>query len=400
MQTDHNLADLDALTERFFSIDTTTYGNSDQPFIIRYNGNLINNDSENGFNQIADAFDSYNITPILKQDGNIQTLHLFPKITKRAKKYHQLNFLMFLLTLLSVLFTGGLYSFKGALTGNTIQIIWTMIKSGWPFAISLLAILSGHEFGHYIAGKINHVDVTLPFFIPFPFSAFGTMGAFISMRSLPRNKKVLFDIAISGPLSGLLISIIVLLIGLNLSEVHTLPLAGESVLGMQMEGNSLLYLLLKYISFGKLLPNLLTPNGFSLAANWFQYFFTGVPFPWGAQDVLLHPVAWAGWAGLFVTAINLLPVGQLDGGHIFQTVFGRKLTQNVFPIIIGALALLGIFWRGWWGWVVILLFTGRRYAEPLDQVTQLDHKRKWLGYLAIFIFLITFIPVPITIING
>ena len=298
MQTDHNLTDLDALIGRFFTIDTITYGDTKQPFVTRYNGFLKHADSAMGFNQIADALKAYDLMPMLRQDGSSQTLLLLPKIAKNAKNRPQLNLIMFLLTLLSVLFTGGLYGYESDLSDNTMQIIWTLIKSGWPCAISLLAILSAHEFGHYFAGKKNGVDVTLPFFIPFPFSSFGTMGAFISMRSLPRNRRVLFDIAISGPLSGLIISIIVLLIGLNLSEVHALPIAVENAGGLQMEGNSLLYLLLKYFSFGKLLPQLTAQNGLSIAANWFQYFFTATPFPWGAQDVMLHPVAWAGWAGL------------------------------------------------------------------------------------------------------
>lgn len=399
MQTDHNLTDLDALIGRFFTIDTITYGDTKQPFVTRYNGFLKHADSAMGFNQIADALKAYDLMPMLRQDGSSQTLLLLPKIAKNAKNRPQLNLIMFLLTLLSVLFTGGLYGYESDLSDNTMQIIWTLIKSGWPFAISLLAILSAHEFGHYFAGKKNGVDVTLPFFIPFPFSSFGTMGAFISMRSLPRNRRVLFDIAISGPLSGLIVSIIVLLIGLNLSEVHALPIAVDNAAGLQMEGSSLLYLLLKYLSFGKLLPQLTAQDNLSLTANWFQYFFTATPFPWGAQDVMLHPVAWAGWAGLFVTAINLLPVGQLDGGHIFQTVFGKRLAQIIFPIIIGGLALLGVFWRGWWLWAGILFFMGRRYAEPLDQVTQLDPMRKWVGYLAILVFIITFIPVPITIVG-
>jgi membrane-associated protease RseP (regulator of RpoE activity) len=399
MQTDHNLTDLDALIGRFFTIDAITYGDAKQPFVTRYYGFLKHTNSALGFNQIANALVAYDLMPMLRQDGSSQTLLLLPKIAKNTKKRPQLNLIMFLLTLLSVLFTGGLYGYEGDLSGSTMQIIWALIKSGWPFAISLLAILSAHEFGHYFAGKKNGVDVTLPFFIPFPFSSFGTMGAFINMRSLPRNRRVLFDIAISGPLSGLVISILVLLIGLNLSEVHALPIAVDNAAGLQMEGSSLLYLLLKYLSFGKLLPQLTSQNGLSLTANWFQYFFTATPFPWGAQDVMLHPVAWAGWAGLFVTAINLLPVGQLDGGHIFQTVFGKRLAQIVFPIIIGGLALLGVFWRGWWLWAGILFFMGRRYADPLDQVTQLDPKRKWLGYLAILVFVITFIPVPITIVG-
>ena len=114
---------------------------------------------------------------------------------------------------------------------------------------------------------------------------------------------------------------------------------------------------------------------------------------------MLHPIAWAGWAGLFVTAINLLPVGQLDVGPIFQTVFGEFSYYVSSLKLFGGLVILGFFWSGWWMWAGILFFMGRRYAEPLDQVTQLDATRKWLGYLAVVIFLLTFIPVPINLIG-
>jgi membrane-associated protease RseP (regulator of RpoE activity) len=399
MLIDHELSKLDALIGQFFTIENITHGDAKQPFVARYEGKLKHKDSAQGYGQIAAALEAYDLMAILRQDGSIQSLVLLPKLAKNSKNRPRLNLLMFLLTLLSVLFTGGLYGYEGELPSNTVQMIWTLVKSGWPFAVSLLAILGSHEFGHYFAGKKNGVDVSLPFFIPFPLSSFGTMGAFINMRSLPRNRKVLFDIAVAGPLSGLIIAIIVLIIGLNLSELNTLPLSADSGVGLQMEGSSLLYLLLKYLTFGKLLPQPLGLSGISLAVYWAQYFFTGLPFPWGAQDVMLHPVAWAGWAGLFVTAINLLPVGQLDGGHIFQTVFGKKTAQLAFPVIISGLVILGLFWSGWWMWAGILFFMGRRHAEPLDQVTQLDTTRKWLGYLAAAVFLLTFIPVPITLIG-
>jgi len=399
MLTDHDLSKLDALIGQFFTIENTIYGDARQPFIARYKGRLKHKDSAKGYDQIAAALEAYDLIAILRQDGSTQSLVLRPKSVNNSKSRPHLNLLMFLLTLISVLFTGGLYGYEGELSGDTIQMIWTLVKSGWPFAVSLLAILGAHEFGHYFAGKKNGVDVSLPFFIPFPLSSFGTMGAFINMRSLPRNRRVLFDIAFVGPLSGLIVAIVVLIIGLNLSELNTLPLSADAGIGLQIEGSSLLYLLLKYLTFGKLLPQPLGLSGISLAVYWVQYFFTGMPFPWGAQDVMLHPVAWAGWAGLFVTAINLLPVGQLDGGHIFQTVFGRKTAQLAFPVIISGLIMLGFFWSGWWMWAGILFFMGRRYAEPLDQITQLDTTRKWLGYLAVAVFLLTFIPVPINLIG-
>jgi membrane-associated protease RseP (regulator of RpoE activity) len=346
MLTDHDLSKLDALVGQFFTIENITYGDAKQTFIARYIGKLKHKDSAEGYDQIDTALEPYNLMVMLRQNGSTQSLVLLPKLVKNSKSRPHLNLLMFLLTLISVLFTGGLYGYEGELSGDPVQMIWTLVKSGWPFAISLLAILGAHEFGHYFAGKKNGVDVSLPFFIPFPLSSFGTMGAFINMRSLPRNRRVLFDIAVAGPLSGLIIAIVVLIIGLNLSELNTLPLSADAGIGLQMEGSSLLYLLLKYLTFGKLLPQPLELSGLSLAVYWVQYFFTGMPFPWGALDVMLHPIAWAGWAGLFVTAINLLPVGQLDGGHIFQTVFGKKIAQLAFPVIIGGLVILGFFWSG------------------------------------------------------
>ena len=154
---------------------------------------------------------------------------------------------------------------------------------------------------------------------------------------------------------------------------------------------------MKYLTFGKLLPQPPGITGFALLIYWARYFFTGQPFPWGALDVMLHPVAWAGWAGLFVTGINLLPAGQLDGGHIFSTLFGEKTARTIFPFLVAGLVILGFFSNVWWIWAALLMIFGRHYAQPFDQVSELDAKRKWLGYLALLIFVLTFIPVPITI---
>ena len=308
-----------------------------------------------------------------------------------------MNLVLFILTLVSVLVTGGLYGYEGTLPQDTGAALLELIKNGWPFAVTLLAILGAHEFGHYFAGRKHGVQVTLPYFIPMPLSLFGTMGAFINMRSIPKNKRALFDLAVAGPLSGFVLSVIALIIGLNLSEVSQLPASAAAGTGLQMEGNSLLYLLLKYLTFGKLLPEPPNMNNLAMVIYWTRYFFTGQPFPWGATDVMLHPVAWAGWAGLFVTGINLLPAGQLDGGHIFSALFGEKVTRTLFPFLIAGMVILGFFSNIWWMWAVLLLFFGRYYAEPLDQVTELDKKRKIIGYIALAVFILTFIPAPITV---
>lgn len=398
MITDHNLAELDKLVAEHFSIDDVTYGDPKQPFVARYRGKIISSDISKEFDQLMEKLSGHHLMPMLRKEEDHLVLFLLPEIQKKRALNPNLNLILFIITLISVMITGGMYGFQGEPPQNFIELIWALLRNGWPFAVSLLAILGTHEFGHYFAGRRHGVQVTLPFFIPFPFSIFGTMGAFINMRSLPKNRKALFDLSITGPLSGLVVSIIVLLIGLSLSELNQLPLAPAAGSAFQMEGNSLLYLFLKFISFGKLLPQPPDLQGSALASHWVRYFFTGQPFPWGATDVMLHPVAWAGWAGLLVTGINLIPAGQLDGGHIFFTLFGKKAAQKTFPVIVGLLVAMGFVWRTWWIWAALIFFMGRSHAEPLDLVTELDAKRRWVGYLALVIFILVFMPVPIMLV--
>jgi len=398
MIDEYNFGDLNEKIEKHFNIDEITYGSPKQNFIVRYRGSLKDSDSQLSYEKIADSMKDYHLLPLLKKEDDQVCLLIAPDMQKKHSSNPRLNLILFILTLVSVLVTGGLYSYKGEVPQEFPLMIWEMAKNGWPFALTLLSILAAHEFGHYFAGKKHGVQVTLPFFIPMPLSLFGTMGAFINMRSLPKNRRALFDLAVSGPVSGFVFSIVALIIGLNLSEVSQLPLAPAADPSLQMEGNSLLYLFMKYSVFGKMLPLIPGISGIDLNLYWLKYFFTGQPFPWGAWDVMLHPVAWAGWAGLFVTGINLIPVGQLDGGHIFCSLFGEANAKRLFPLILTSLGVLGIFSNVWWVWAILLLFFGRRYAQPLDQITQLDKNRRILGYFAMAIFILTFVPVPITIV--
>lgn len=130
---------------------------------------------------------------------------------------------------------------------------------------------------------------------------------------------------------------------------------------------------------------------------WIKYFFTGKPFPFGGLDVIIHPVAWAGWAGLLVTSLNLLPVGQLDGGHILVSVFGEKV-KRIFPFILIALVGLGFAWSGWWFWAALLFMLNRLPSQVYNSVTPLDKKRKLIAILMLIIFVLVFIPVPIVVV--
>jgi membrane-associated protease RseP (regulator of RpoE activity) len=278
------------------------------------------------------------------------------------------------------------------------------ILSGWPFALSMMGILFAHEMGHYIACRIYKVPATLPYFLPAPFiSPLGTLGAFIAMRGIPKNKRVLFDVGIAGPIAGLVVAIPVLFIGLSLSQLGPVERPPIGMSGL-LEGNSIFYLFSKYLVFGQLLPQPVNTGGLSQAMYWLQYFFTAQPIPFGGMDVQLHSVALAGWAGLLVTALNLVPVGTLDGGHIAYGLFGEK-AKRVFPFIVGlliALSLLPVlltfslesFNFSWVLWVFILYWLGNVRTQPLDDITELDASRRVLGFVMLVVFILLFTPIP------
>jgi membrane-associated protease RseP (regulator of RpoE activity) len=384
-----------------FEITSMTTGDSRQGYRIRYQGNLRRVDSEAAYDQLAAALQPMQLMPLFREEDGQQSILVIDERPVPKVGSVWVNIVLFSLTILSVMFTGAQFSgaeistpFESSFLGF-LQFLW----QGWPFAVSLLGILLAHELGHYLVGRARGEIVTLPYFIPFPFSAFGTMGAFINMKEVPKNKKHLLDVGIAGPLIGLMVTIPVLFLGLSLSTLG--PIEAELPAGyiQFLEGNSLFYLFAKYLTFGRWLPQPASFGDMAQFLYWVRYFFTGSPLPLGGLDVQVHAVAWAGWAGLFVTAINLIPAGQLDGGHILYVLLGKKNAKRSFPIVLGALVLLGFFWQGWWLWAGLVFLFGRRYAEPLEQITPVDRKRKILGLIALIIFILIFIPVPLVIIQ-
>lgn len=226
-----------------------------------------------------------------------------------------------------------------------------------------MTILLAHEMGHYSMSRKYGIPATLPYFIPFPLSPFGTFGAIIKMKGIIINKKALFDIGIAGPLSGFIVSIPFIILGIKMSSIQ---LVTKDPAFFQL-GDPLLFKILQGFLIGDI------PDGY---------------------DLVLHPLAYAGWVGLFVTALNLLPVGQLDGGHIIYAVFGDK-SKWIFAVSITLLAALTIFYNpGWLLLVILLLIFGMRHPEPFDMETELDGKRKLLALVIFLIFLLSFTPSP------
>jgi membrane-associated protease RseP (regulator of RpoE activity) len=273
-----------------------------------------------------------------------------------TRKRLLLHLVLFIVTFFTTVLAGALQS------GVNILAEPGKFYEGLPFALTLMSILLAHELSHYVASRKHNVQATLPYFIPAP-TLIGTFGAFIKMKSPVTTRKALLDIGISGPLAGFIISLIVSVMGLYLSKVIPIQETKEALsLGDSLLFSTLSQLILDYQP--------------------------------GAQDVLLHPIAFAGWIGFFVTSLNLLPVGQLDGGHIAYALFGERhayLSKLLIPILF----LLGIFlWEGWAIWAIVLLILGLKHPPIYHSEVPLDGKRRFLGWLGFFIFLITFIPEP------
>jgi membrane-associated protease RseP (regulator of RpoE activity) len=335
-----------------------------QPGVIVFNGRLLMEDAERAYDLLAERWADHDYMPLLRVHGGGHQIVGQPGLVKPRTANPWINLALFAATVLSVVFMGALNA--GA---DPFQDPTSLIK-GIPFAFTLLAILGTHEFGHYFAAKRHGVTVTLPYFIPMPLSIVGTFGAFIQLRSPVRNRDQLFDVGVAGPLAGLVVAIPLLLYGLALSPVEPLPSEG----GYIMEGNSLLYLGAKYLIHGQILPG----NGL---------------------DVMLHPMAFAAWFGLLVTAFNLLPVGQLDGGHVVFTLIGDKI-RYVGTAFVAVLLLMGmVFWQGWFVWAILIFMLGVGHPPPLNDVTPLGGRRKLLAVLTIIIFLLVFAPIPLKIIG-
>jgi membrane-associated protease RseP (regulator of RpoE activity) len=275
------------------------------------------------------------------------------------KKIPFLQIVLFILTMLSTLFVGAMQ------TGADILKDPWKIYYGLPFALTLMIILLTHELSHYFASKKHGVNATLPYFIPAP-TIIGTFGAFIKMKSPIVTRKALIDIGASGPIAGFIVSVIAVLIGLHLSKI--VPVSQTK--GALTLGDSILFSFLAQTVLG------VTPAD---------------------SDILLNPVAFAGWIGLFVTSMNLIPVGQLDGGHIAFALLGEKQTRLSFILVL-VMSLLGVLlWEGWIIWAVLLLVLGLRHPPVISWEVPLDRRRKLIGWIAFVIFILTFIPVPFKI---
>ena len=290
-----------------------------------------------------------------------------PRSARKPKV--RVNLILLLATIFTTLVAGAGLAHRGGFISGLLLVISRpgVLLSGVPFSFTLLSILLIHELGHYVASKFHRVKATLPYFIPAP-TILGTLGAVIKTRSPIPDRKSLIDIGVAGPIAGFVVSVIVFIVGLRLSEFGYFP---------QGQG---LYL------------------GDSLIVRALVYLFKGSG-PEGSE-LLLNPVAFAGWIGFFVTMLNLIPAGQLDGGHISYALFGRvhfylaRATVAVLVILSLINREAGIIWMFW---AVLILIIGLDHAPPVNDITPLGAGRKVLGAIAVVILVLCFVPAPFRI---
>lgn len=311
-----------------------------------------------------------------------------------SSKYSFLiNILLFLITFFTTTIAGVAW-----IAGPIAAFNLNNFHIGLPYSISILFVLGVHEFGHYFAAKYHKVKATLPYFIPFPvtdvFLNFGTLGAVIKTKSIIPDKRSMFDIGVAGPIASFFASVGLLIYGFThlpgieyILQIHPdyfSPIKNPDVLELEF-GSNLIYLTLQ-----KLFTN------------------PAVDFVPPMTEIYHYPFLCVGWFGLFVTAMNLIPVGQLDGGHISYSLFSTQTHRRIADLSFVALIVLGILgfvseyyswnlqigWTGWLFWALILKFFVKLYHPEVLDTTELDPRRKLIGYFAIFIFIVSFIPAP------
>lgn len=276
---------------------------------------------------------------------------------------------LFLLTVFTTLWAGA-YATRTNPREGPVQFLLgdpAALLKGLPFAGTLLGILVTHEFGHYLFSRIHRVPASLPLFIPGPPHFIGTFGAIIRMRSPILSRKALFDIGVAGPIFGFVVAVVALVIGLSLSKVVT----NEAVYGLHL-GEPLLLQFVSWLVLGPL------PQGY---------------------DVVLHPVGFAAWFGLFVTSLNLIPIGQLDGGHVAYALWGprqRTVALATLPILM-VLGFMPGGWPGWFLWAGMAGLVGLGHPPVMDPRAALGRMRIWVGWGALAIFVLTFAPIPFSV---
>jgi membrane-associated protease RseP (regulator of RpoE activity) len=318
---------------------------------------------EEAFGAMRERLGQMGLVPMISRRGSGYEVRVVPEI-RSTPSNPLINLLLFILTVGSTLVAGAVMS------GVDIIAHPERFSAGLPFAVSILAILGVHEFGHYLMSVFHGVKATLPYFIPGP-TIIGTLGAVIKTKSPVPDRKGLLDIGAAGPICGFVVALVALGVGLSLSEI-------TDITPMVMRGAA--------------------ECGDSLITMFMTHVIKG-PIPEG-KTVVIHPIGFAGWVGLLITAFNLMPVGQLDGGHVLYALAGRWHLLVARITIVGLLLMGWFLWEGWFLWAFVVMLLGPHHSPPLNDVTPLNGGRLAIAVLAMAIFALCIVPVPFAFKGG
>ena len=356
MGVDAEIEGLKASVSRYFPVTQIVVN----PFAVTFHVAVSPDTLDASFDGLRQELIPRNYVPTIVQEQSATVIHIQRRPEPRFRGTH-VNLLLLIVTI-GTTWVAGAVNWQ-LYTNAPLFTIDSFVFGFVSFTVPLLGILGAHEMAHYLTAKRHHVRASFPFFIP-SVPILGTFGAFISMRDPIPNRKALLEIGISGPLVGFLLALPVTVVGLFLTGGDVRPPA-IPVGGGEITMPSLLF-------------------------GWIQGFF-----PASLVDPFRrHPTAFAGWVGLFVTAINLLPAGQLDGGHIARALLGDKQRYLSWGAVLLLLAL-GLGYVGWFLFALIILLLGVRHPPPLNDLTKLKPSRQALGILAIAILILTFVPTPL-----
>ncbi len=368
------------LVNRYFSVTDVRWDMRHLIFFIRMDKSTL----EDSFEKVRLGLKPLNLYPMLRPYKDTMMVVVTPKPEMEFRS-PRVNLVMLVLTIFSTIWAGALFwssyadTMSDDLGWKAIFAVWvhpgTVAMGALTFALPLMSILGIHELGHYYMARRHGLEASLPFFIPIPPPfLLGTMGAFISIREPIPNRKALLDIGIAGPIAGFIVAIPITLIGLLLTKFYATPVPENTAETITL-GVPAMFLLLEALS------QALVP---------------------GSGDYLIHPVAFAGWAGFLVTALNLLPAGQLDGGHIARAILGER-AQYASLGAVTLMLILGLFglpfigipaFQGWLVFALFIMFLGLQHPPPLEDFIELDSKRVAMGGVALFMLLSSFVFAP------
>ncbi len=308
---------------------------------------IVDDYNPQSFQDLIHELDKHGFVPFINPDGNHYKINIAQKPEKGKSRIH-FNIILLFATICTTIFAGYFYLAQGD--------IWKALA----FAAALLGIIGAHELAHYFAARKHGVHATLPYFIPAP-TFIGTFGALINIKSPIPTRNALFDLGYSGPLAGFLVAIPVLVVGLYLSTVGSPQDAGMFFY------DPLIITLISYF----VAPNVMSD-----------------------QVLLVHPVAFAGWVGILITMLNLMPVAFLDGGHISRSLFGQSIHKIVS--IIGIMVTIILGWYFMAALMVFIFFMGKNHPGALDNVAPINGNRKIMAVIILIIFILCLAPAPIT----